>query len=330
MGGVGAVDDRLQARRRKIVRGAGLNVMAHGAAVAYCLMTWSGPNRSLMLAGYCCGMAVGAIGFWAAKRERVKALGYGFSVGMLLLSIALVALGARLDGGAGSPLALGFMIPVLFVASSTTRLSLMVGLEAIVIGAYLVIAATGQPAPPGYVFLYLTTMMGVMGVSVTQARMVARQRSQLRALAELDPLTGALNRRGLTEYAKHLFTHGGGGPSVVCLDLDGFKLVNDTLGHAAGDELLQWTVTAVRGVLRSADVIARTGGDEFVVVLVDADATTAETVAGRIGQAVRQRTGASIGWACAPQDGDTLADLVQTADLRLYGEKQERRRVSGR
>jgi diguanylate cyclase (GGDEF)-like protein len=331
MGGVVAVDDRLQARRRKILRGAGLNVMAHGAAIAYCAMTWSGPNRPLMLAGYGCGVAVGAFGFWATKRDRVKALGYGFSIGMLLISIAIVALGAHLDGGAGSPVALGFMIPVLFVASSTTRLSLMVALEALVIGGYLIIAATGEPAPPGYSFLYVTTMVGVMGVCATQARMVARQRSQLRTLAELDPLTGALNRRGLTEYAKHLFAHdGGAGPSVVCLDLDGFKLVNDTLGHAGGDELLQWAVTATRGVLRSADVIARTGGDEFVVILVDADATTAETVAGRIGQAVRERTGVSIGWACAPQDGDTLADLVQAADRRLYGEKNERRRVSGR
>jgi diguanylate cyclase (GGDEF)-like protein len=206
----------------------------------------------------------------------------------------------------------------------------LVGLEAAVIGSYLVVAVTGQPTRPGYIFIHLSGILSVIGVSATQARMVARQRSRLRSLAELDPLTGALNRRGLTEFAKSLFTGGGAGPSVVCLDLDDFKLVNDRLGHAAGDELLHWTVAAVRQVLRTADAIARTGGDEFVIVLVDADETTARAVANRIGAIVRKRTGVSVGSACAPHDGDTLDALIKAADQRLYQVKQERDRTADR
>jgi diguanylate cyclase (GGDEF)-like protein len=248
-----------------MLAGAALNVLGHGFAVAYCLMTWSGPNRPVMLAGYTFGMAVGIVGVRAAIRGPAKAMGYRFSFAMLVSAIVLVALGAHWDGGAGSPVALGFLLPVLFVASSTAR---------------------------------------------------------------LDPLTGALNRRGLTAFAKQLFPcEGTTGPSVLCLDLDGFKAVNDNLGHVAGDELLQWVVAATRGVLRSADAIARTGGDEFVVVLVDADTTTAEALADRIGRAVRERTGVSIGWACAPHDGNTLAALVQAADQHLYQRKQQRRSV---
>jgi diguanylate cyclase (GGDEF)-like protein len=314
-----------------MLTGAALTVLGYGFASAYCLMTWSGPNRPGMLAGYSLGMAVGVVGVWAAIRGPAKATGYGFAFAMLGCAIVLMALGAHWDGGAGSPLTLGFLIPVLFVASSTARLGLMVGLEMAIIGTYLAVAAIGRPAPPGFVFLLFGTMLGVIGVCATQARVLARQRFQLRTLAELDPLTGALNRRGLTALAKQLFPCGGAaGPSVLCLDLDDFKAVNDNLGHAAGDELLQWVVATTRGVLRSVDAIARTGGDEFVMVLPDADTTTAEALADRIGRALHERTSVSIGWACAPHDGNTLALLVQAADRRLYQRKQERRRVGDR
>jgi diguanylate cyclase (GGDEF)-like protein len=89
-------------------------------------------------------------------------------------------------------------------------------------------------------------------------------------------------------------------------------------------------VAAVRQVLRTADAIARTGGDEFVIVLVDADETTAQAVANRIGAMVRKRTGVSVGSACAPHDGDTLDALIKAADQRLYQVKQERGRTADR
>jgi diguanylate cyclase (GGDEF)-like protein len=311
--------------------GAALNVLCHGVAATYSLLTMFEPNRPRMLAAYGCGMAVGVIGFWAARRTTAKTLGYRLSLAMLLLTTAMVALGAHWDGGAGSPAALGFVVPALFVASSTERVPLLVGLETIVIGTYLVVAATGGPTRPGYVFVHVAGMLAVIGGSAAQGRMVAQQRSQLRSLAELDPLTGALNRRGLTALAKRLFTGNSAlSPSVICLDLDDFKLVNDDLGHAAGDELLRWTVAAVRDVLRAGDAIARTGGDEFVVVLTDADESTARAVAGRIGGKVRERTGISIGSASAPHDGDTLDALIEAADQRLYRAKQERRAAGRR
>jgi diguanylate cyclase (GGDEF)-like protein len=326
---VGAVNDRADGRRRKLLLGAALTVLCHGIAVIYCLMTLPQPNRSLMLAAYGCGVTIGVVGFWIVERETKGALPYRFSFAMLVITIVTVALTAHWDGGAGSPAALGFVVPALFVASFTTRLPLMVSLETVIIGLYLVVATTGEPARPGYVFIHVSGMLSVIIMSAAQGRMVAQQRSQLRSLAELDPLTGALNRRGLAKHAERLFMSSQGlGPSVVCLDLDDFKLVNDDHGHAAGDELLRWTVAAVRDVLRAGDAIARTGGDEFVVVLVDADEATAKAVASRIGGMVRQRTGISIGSASAPHDGDTLDALIEAADHRLYQAKQERSTAS--
>ncbi|WP_165439978.1 GGDEF domain-containing protein [Micromonospora kangleipakensis] len=323
---MGAVDNRVTERRRRMLLSAALHVVSHGIAVSYCLMTWHQPHRSLMLAAYGFGMASGIVGLWAARTVTTKTSGYRVSFTILLITLAVAALGAYWDGGAASPAAVGFVTTAVFVASHTPHLRLMMGLATLTVGSYLAVAATGRPVPPGHVFIYVAAMVVLISVCSAQARILARQRSQLRSLAELDPLTGALNRRGLAEFTRHLFRNGcRPGPSLLCLDLDDFKLVNDRLGHAAGDRLLQRTVAATREVLRAGDAIARIGGDEFVVVLVDADDVTARTVLTRIDAAVRPHARASIGSATAPQDGDTLDALMQVADQRLYRMKQEHR-----
>ncbi|MEU5790500.1 GGDEF domain-containing protein [Micromonospora purpureochromogenes] len=313
-------------RRRRMLLTAALHVVSHGIAVLYCLMTPGEPHRPLMLAAYSCGMVSGAVGIWAARTVTTKAAGYRVSFTILLVTIAMAALGAYCDGGAASPAALGFVTTTVFVASYTPHLRLMMALEALLLASYLAVAALGQPPRPGHVFLYMAGMLVLISVCGTQTRKLARQRSQLRALAALDPLTGALNRRGLADFTQHLFRRcGRAGPAMLCLDLDDFKSVNDRLGHAAGDELLKRTVAATREVLRPEDAVARVGGDEFVVVLSDADQATVRTVAARIEAAVRRHTGVSIGAATAPHDGDTLETLLHVADRRLYRVKQQRR-----
>ncbi|NJC65679.1 GGDEF domain-containing protein [Planosporangium flavigriseum] len=317
------MDYRVTERRRRMLLGAVLYIVSHGVAFTYCLITMHEPNRGFMLVGYGSAMAAGAIGAWAAKTVTTKASVYRISFAIFLVSLAVAGIGAYWDGGADSPAALGFVTTSVFLAIYTPHLRAMIGLEALSLGAFLVVGMAGPPPRPGHLFIYVAGMLVLISVCGTQARLVARQRAQLRALAELDPLTGALNRRGLADLATRLFRNGGGpGPSVVCLDVDRFKQVNDSLGHAAGDELLRRTVSMAREVLRSGDAIARTGGDEFVVVLVDADEATARSVAGRIGAAVREPTGVSVGWATAPRDGATLEALIQVADRRLYRAKQ--------
>jgi diguanylate cyclase (GGDEF)-like protein len=115
---------------------------------------------------------------------------------------------------------------------------------------------------------------------------------QLRELAERDPLTHLFNRRRFDEALAHqvAVSRRYGAPfSVLILDLDHFKRVNDTLGHQAGDRLLKETARALDGCLRGSDVVARLGGDEFVVLLPHTDLESCESVAGKLLLLLRAR-----------------------------------------
>ena len=117
------------------------------------------------------------------------------------------------------------------------------------------------------------------------------------------------------------------------IDLDDFKLVNDTLGHLFGDEVLRWTAEQIRAALRGSDVAARYGGDEFAVILPDTPADGAREVGERIVAGLRDRpyrgeghgpvpVGASIGTASFPADGRNARALIAGADAALYRVKQ--------
>jgi diguanylate cyclase (GGDEF)-like protein/PAS domain S-box-containing protein len=117
---------------------------------------------------------------------------------------------------------------------------------------------------------------------------------------------------------------------VLFVDLDNFKLINDTLGHAAGDELLRTVARRLQGCLRQSDTVARFGGDEFVVLLLGDAETDVLRVVDRIAEALRRPVElagsmhyitASIGYARCPQDGDEPGLLLQRADVAMYQAK---------
>ncbi|MDG6109197.1 GGDEF domain-containing protein [Dactylosporangium aurantiacum] len=168
----------------------------------------------------------------------------------------------------------------------------------------------------------------------TQLRRLAEARAELRRLALHDPLTGLGNRNLLEEFTRAGLTPGGP-TSVLVLDLDGFKAVNDTLGHAAGDELLRVVGARLRGHARDGDLVTRLGGDEFVLLLPGASAEVAAEVAARLRFAITApvtidgrsvRIDASVGAATAAGPGDTLDALLRAADAGMYREKAGRRR----
>ncbi|MCX8005435.1 MAG: diguanylate cyclase [Burkholderiaceae bacterium] len=170
--------------------------------------------------------------------------------------------------------------------------------------------------------LLLALGLGI-GAGVTRLAMRATaalelQRDHAEATAMLDPLTGALNRRGLQrELARWCHPEHGQSRrhSVLAIDLDRFKAVNDEAGHAAGDELLRRLVAVMRAMTRPSDRVARTGGDEFVILLREMDVAAALGVAQRLTDAVASfslpwegrlyQVGASIG----------VADFVSCGDL---------------
>lgn len=160
----------------------------------------------------------------------------------------------------------------------------------------------------------------------------ARLYETTRALADRDPLTGFFNHRYLHERLGEeiLRAQRSGAPlAVLMLDLDDFKLVNDTLGHLFGDDVLRWTAEQIRSALRDSDVAARYGGDEFAVILPDTPAAGASLVGERIVAALHDRpyqaegrgpipVSASVGVASYPADGRSAKALIAAADAALY------------
>jgi diguanylate cyclase (GGDEF)-like protein len=169
------------------------------------------------------------------------------------------------------------------------------------------------------------------------ATLVGEQRSLLER-ASFDPLTKLPNRGEFERRAADLLADAERQGSNVCLllfDLNGFKLVNDTYGHYAGDEMLRVVGSRLRKAVRDGDVVARWGGDEFVVMMpgIGSDEMgakradqLAEQVAGRTrleGVPDALRVKVSVGVAVWPRHGGELQDLVEAADQAMYHAKRD-------
>jgi diguanylate cyclase (GGDEF)-like protein len=168
----------------------------------------------------------------------------------------------------------------------------------------------------------------------------ARLYEEARALADRDRLTGFYNHRYLHERFGEEIVRAQRSRqelSILMLDLDDFKIVNDTFGHLFGDEVLAWTADVIRSALRASDIPARYGGDEFAVLLPDTAHDAALRVADRIREAFaaasfdggRRRdvsVGLAIGAATFPQHGRSVTELIAGADAGMYREKRARSR----
>jgi diguanylate cyclase (GGDEF)-like protein len=153
--------------------------------------------------------------------------------------------------------------------------------------------------------------------------------------AATDPLTGVANRNGLADAATRLLD-APGNHALLLVDLNRFKSINDDFGHEAGDRVLSVTASRLQEHLRGSDVIARTGGDEFVILLADRPPRARlDAMLTRLSQALAAPVGfeggelsisASIGIACFPEDADTLEGLQRAADRAMYRAKGSGRR----
>lgn len=163
----------------------------------------------------------------------------------------------------------------------------------------------------------------------------ARVRCRLLRLARRDPLTGLHNRGSIEEHiasARSRAERSGQMFGVCIVDLDGFKAVNDRLGHAAGDELLRIVGQRLKKAVRPYDTVGRLGGDEFAVLLEDLDSEAEATqIAERLVSAIRPPfelslpvppVSASVGLAIYPTAGCTAVELLQMADAAMYAAKR--------
>ncbi len=193
--------------------------------------------------------------------------------------------------------------------------------------------------------LQVHVIAGVVLTLLILAAMEQILRSEAEAhvarLASEDPLTGLPNRRVFRSTLDQLSRRPAADDArrtefaVLFLDLDRFKVVNDTLGHHVGDLLLQDAAKRLKQSLQPAEVLARLGGDEFAVVVPSVESRVAlEDLANRLTEAISQpyeidghriRSSVSIGIAVGPLDGDNADDLLMAADLALYAVKASAR-----
>jgi len=195
------------------------------------------------------------------------------------------------------------------------------------------------------VHVVLAIFIGVLYLSIIVIsrsmfdNIVARHSAfrEIELIASRDSLTELLNRATLIELLqKRLEAASRSGEIVafILIDLDRFKDVNDTFGHQVGDIVLKEVGSRIKAVVRPGDEVARIGGDEFVVMVAGADENAALFTAQRICAALfrpftvgmsEHICGASIGYAVAPKDGNTIEKLFRNADLALYEAKQQGR-----
>jgi len=332
----GADDPRLMARALGVLLLCGGVVVLLGAKLAQ-------PEQAVSLGVYAVGAAglvLGCVAFVGARYAEAWMAHSLFAIGS-----GLICLGTYF---AGAPTGLYAVLLVWLAIVAATFFSP----RAVAAHIVWVLVASGTalamidatPGPPpvarwavgGVLLTIAATVMSriAAGRRATEERLRAvigereRLQRELEHLADHDPLTGVANRRRLEQDLDRELARARRDGSDLCiatLDLDGFKQHNDAYGHAAGDRLLKHVASTWAGALRTTDSIARTGGDEFVVLLPDCPIEQAERLMERLRADVATTSLCSAGVAC--WDGSESADELQVrADLAMYDAKARSQR----
>ena len=201
------------------------------------------------------------------------------------------------------------------------------------LAGYLAIALADGDAGDPEVFVFTFALGSTAVMSAWQARNHDRQRCELSRVSRADPLTMCLNRRGLRERADAELAHSlrhGMAFSVLVLDLDNFKQVNDTRGHDAGDQVLSSVATVLKNNLRAEDLAARLGGDEFALLLPEAGDAAAAFVIHKLHRlltaAMQERNFPvtfSMGLVTYDEVPQNIEEMVQKADDLMYEVKRQ-------
>ncbi len=248
-----------------------------------------------------------------------------------LIATVEVALGVRFAAGYRDIAADYYLFVVVFAAYAFT--------DRRTVAAHIAVASAASALPAAYVspatssgvaraMIQVIVLLLVAGiVTLLRERLEARQRD-LEELSLRDPLTGVGNYRLLVTRLQYEITRhqrSGAPLTVITLDLDGFKAVNDMFGHPVGDRVLCAVADALASVIRSTDTLTRQGGDEFAILVPDTSHEQAAPVAERIRMCVSAATdGAvttSVGWATYPTDVADPAALIASADADLRAAK---------
>jgi diguanylate cyclase (GGDEF)-like protein len=247
------------------------------------------------------------------------------------LAAVEVAIFIHIMGPAGSHCEWFFVFGAVFIAYGfVSRAEIAAQLSFTVLAAMVPLLTTDDPRAVLGDLALLVPCLVTTTVAITRLREGVEERERtLARMVRRDPLTRVGNYQLLSELVdyeitRHLRT--GGTLALLVLDLDGFKALNDTLGHPAGDQRLRDVAAALRSAVRGQDTVCRQGGDEFAVIMPDTDYAAAEALVARVESRLADvPASASIGIATFPHDATTPDGLLEAADRRQRDRKADRR-----
>lgn len=289
----------------------------------------------LLLSGAVLVYGIGSVtGVIPWERASTMALGLG-----MVVTVPVVGLAIYLTGGS-----ISYIQPLLVCALLYAALffppnwAWPLTIELVVVAAAPLLYEDGATAvafPSRYLAL-AAAFLSLTGVMVALKRRLVESEARQREIANLDPLTGIANRRAFDsalrrELAARLDSQNGRRRgddepfALLVFDLDDFKAINDGYGHPVGDVVLRQTAERVQGILRSTDLLARIGGDEFAVLAPGSHGEGAARMGEAIAAAIAEHVSgsptptprASLGLAVFPGDGDSFEALLRCADQRL-------------
>jgi diguanylate cyclase (GGDEF)-like protein len=271
----------------------------------------------------------------------VRDTGARIALGAAAMVIFITVVAGQ-TGGTASPMANLYLLPIVVVAMTLGRRGALVIFGAVLL-AWLSLVAGERAVPPAGELL--TRLFGVLGpwalvAYVTQALAgsILTARKRIEEMVERDSLTGLLNLRTFkaTLGREHGLRarDGRGAYALLHVDMDDLKALNDEHGHQAGNRAITSVASAIQRAIRTTDMAARSGGDEFVVFLPEATPETGETVAQRIRNHVYrslfpvgerlQRMTVSVGTASFPRDGSHPDDILSAAAQRSRQDRELR------
>ncbi|MEE8602261.1 GGDEF domain-containing protein [Euzebya tangerina] len=331
---------------RHVRVGAWLSLGVILIGLAYLATTPDEPNRLMMLLGLGLGAALTVVVFFTPWRRLIATRAwlagfYAWSASVL----ALLGWLAWLDGGVRSPMMPTAVLALIFAAMAYPPAGVLFVSAGAILAPVIVGIASGDDLGS---IIFVTGVMAMVAamsalVSTNHRRSyadVVTLTAKLEFLALKDGLTGCANHRGFHEQLRRMTSlarRNGSELALVLIDLDHFKRVNDTHGHPVGDRLLMAVGETLRATVRESDVVARIGGEEFVILGPDTGREGALHLAARVHAAIQAidepvTVTASVGVSLLPELTDDPDELLSQADAAMYQAKQGGRdqiRVAG-
>ena len=241
-----------------------------------------------------------------------------------------------------------YLLPIITAALALGRRA--TGLVLVLVAGCYLLLATFEPGTDAFSAAFATQVASVLGpfvlvafLTILLAENIRIAKERIRALADHDELTELYNVRAFSKLAERhaeVARRSGMHYSLLIVDINGLKAINDNYGHDAGNKAIRLVADALVRLTRTSDIVARYGGDEFAVLLADCEPTVAAEVAQRIRNVVFAttlevdsrivRVRVAVGTGSMPEDGKTLQEVISAASRELHEDKQGREKPKGR